>query len=99
MKAILAVLLSLAASVLAQNVTNSSIPEFPCLIEPELDSLLPSCAKNCQQLAIRQDGCEDYDDVACHCSKTFIIGEILGPCLLWNSSCGMNDTTGKFLAK
>jgi hypothetical protein len=99
MKVILAALLGFVASVLSQNVTNSSsIPMFPCLIESELDKILPVCAQACQQKAVWQDGCEDYDDIACHCSQTFAIGEILGPCLLMNSSCGLNDTNGEFFS-
>jgi hypothetical protein len=96
MKATLTVLVTLASFVFSQqNFTNSSMPMFPCLIEPELDNIIPNCAKECQQMALAHDGCDDYDDVACHCSRTEIIGEILAPCLLFNSSCGSNDTVGE----
>jgi hypothetical protein len=84
----IAAFLASAALVSAQNAT------YACLKESQLDAKIPDCAKSCQQMAIHQDGCTDYEDVACHCLATNAIGDLLGPCLA-NSTCTTDELTGK----
>jgi len=72
--------------------SNSTVEEFPCLTESKLDAQVPACAQSCQQTALAADGCDDYEDVACHCAATAAIGDILTPCLA-NSTCSSDDLT------
>lgn len=82
-----AAFLASATFVAAQNAT------FPCLKESELDAKLPECAKACQQAAVKADGCDDYEDVGCHCQKTGLLGNLLIPCLT-NSTCTIDELNG-----
>jgi hypothetical protein len=76
-------------------------------IETQLDAQVPQCAMSCQQEALIQDGCSDYQDskyreashsaltiviVACHCANTGLIGSLLVPCLA-STDCTQDDLT------
>lgn len=63
--------------------TAASIPtiqqyqEYKCLTLNEFEAKNPSCAKNCEDLALRYglDGCAP-DDFVCHCAHTQKIADV-----------------------